>query len=69
MKYSQLEMEIDKDRLLQPLTEIDQQNIKGGQAGGGNDDIPDKITLDVAVSTLAVDYFLRFDSIAGESTD
>lgn len=73
MKYSQFEMQIDKDQLLQPLTEIAQQNIKGGQAGEDDDDIPDKIILDVAEGTVERKYkykaYLTFDGVDGESND
>lgn len=52
MKYSQFERQIDNDQLFQPLAEITQQNIKGGQVGGNN--LSDEIILDVAGGTVSI---------------
>ena len=62
MKHSQFEMQIRKDQLLQPLTEIAQQNIRGGQAGGDYDELPDEIIWDVAGGTF-VTTLTNFDFV------
>ena len=55
MNYSQLAIQIDNNQLFQPISEIAQQNIRGGCSQGNNDD--DELTWDwdLADGTIAID--------------